>query len=221
MNVPTRFPLVFAMLGMTALVSCTQNDGKLNEDTVPAACTGPVANAGPDQSVAHSTLVTLDGSGSALCDETAPGYVWTLESVPTDSTIDAGDVSLTDPAPPTFTPDAVGAFVFSLVVTDAGLLAIGIEPLAMKAGVASRGGVKAQPEVKHPTLRTGTKQALLIAMLQRPDGATIAEIIAATGWQAHSARGAMSGALGKKLGLAVVSAKEDARGRVYRIGQPA
>jgi hypothetical protein len=109
----------------------------------------------------------------------------------------------------------------SLVVTDAGLLAIGIEPLAMKVGVASRGGVKAQPEVKHPLLRTETKQALLIAMLQRPDGATMAEIIAATGWQAHSARGAMSGALGKKLGLAVVSAKEDARGRVYRIGQPA
>ena len=109
----------------------------------------------------------------------------------------------------------------SLVVTDAGLLAIGIEPLAMKVGVASRGGVTAQPEVKHPLLRTGTKQALLIAMLQRPDGAKMAEIIAATGWQAHSARGAMSGALGKKLGLAVVSAKEDARGRVYRIGQPA
>jgi len=49
----------------------------------------------------------------------------------------------------------------------------------------------------------------------------MAEIVAATGWQAHSARGAMSGALGKKLGLVVVSAKDDARGRVYRIGQPA
>jgi hypothetical protein len=42
-------------------------------------------------------------------------------------------------------------------------------------------------------------------------------IVAATGWQAHSARGAMSGALGKKLGLVVTSAKEDGRGRVYRI----
>jgi len=109
----------------------------------------------------------------------------------------------------------------TLVVTDAGLLAIGIEPVVVKTSAVSRGGAKAQPEVKHPTLRTGTKQALLIAILQRPDGATMAEIIAATGWQAHSARGAMSGALGKKLGLEVVSAKEDARGRVYRIGQPA
>jgi hypothetical protein len=109
----------------------------------------------------------------------------------------------------------------TLVVTDAGLLAIGIEPILVKTRVASRGGAKAQSEVKNPTLRTGTKQALLIAMLQRPTGATIAEIVAATGWQAHSARGAMSGALGKKLGLVVVSARDDARGRVYRIGQPA
>ena len=43
------------------------------------------------------------------------------------------------------------------------------------------------------------------------------EIVAATGWLAHTARGAMSGALGKKLGLVVTSAKEGARGRVYRI----
>lgn len=109
----------------------------------------------------------------------------------------------------------------TLVVTDAGLLAIGIEPVVVKTSVASLGSASAQSDVKHPTLRTGTKQALLIAMLQRTDGATMAEIIAATGWQAHSARGAMSGALGKKLGLEVVSAKEDARGRVYRIVQPA
>ncbi len=109
----------------------------------------------------------------------------------------------------------------TLVVTDAGLLAIGIEPMVLKTRVASCRVANAEPEVKHPTLRTGTKQALLIAMLQRTDGATMAEIIAATGWQAHSARGAMSGALGKKLGLEVVSARDDARGRVYRIALPA
>ncbi len=50
-----------------------------------------------------------------------------------------------------------------------------------------------------------------------PQGVSMQEIVAATGWQAHSARGAMSGALGKKLGLVVTSAKEDGRGRVYRI----
>jgi hypothetical protein len=58
---------------------------------------------------------------------------------------------------------------------------------------------------------------MLIALLQAPDGATMDEIVAATGWLAHTARGAMSGALGKKLGLVVTSAKEEGRGRVYRI----
>ena len=109
----------------------------------------------------------------------------------------------------------------TLVVTDAGLLAIRIEAVLVKTNVASHGGANAEPEVKHPTLRTGTKQALLITMLRRAEGATMPEIIAATGWQAHSARGAMSGALGRKLGLAVVSEKDDARGRVYRIALPA
>ena len=109
----------------------------------------------------------------------------------------------------------------TLVVTYAGLLAIGIQPVVVKTRVASRGGANAPHGVKHPTMRTGTKQALLISMLRRPEGVTMPEIVAVTGWQAHSARGALSGALGKKLGLVVVSTKEDARGRVYRIGQPA
>ena len=108
----------------------------------------------------------------------------------------------------------------TLVVTDAGLLAIGIEPVVVKTVVAIHERAKAEPVGHPPTPRTGTKQAQLIALLQKPEGATMQEIIAATGWQAHSARGAMSGALGKKLGLVVVSAKEDARGRVYRISQP-
>lgn len=107
----------------------------------------------------------------------------------------------------------------TLVVTDAGLLAIGIEPVVVKTRVAKFCVANAEPEVKHPTLRTGTKQALLISMLQRPQGVSMQEIVAATGWQAHSARGAMSGALGKKLGLVLVSAKDDDRGRLYRIGQ--
>lgn len=100
----------------------------------------------------------------------------------------------------------------TLLVTDAGLLAIGIEP-----GVAIRKHAAETPKTKQPTPRAVTKQAMLIEMLQRAEGATIASIVAATGWQAHTARGAMSGALGKKLGLVVTSAKEDSRGRVYRI----
>ena len=70
---------------------------------------------------------------------------------------------------------------------------------------------------KPPSPRAGTKQAALIAMLQASRVATMEEIIAATQWLPHTARGAMSGALGKKLGQVVTSAKEDGRGRVYRI----
>jgi len=66
------------------------------------------------------------------------------------------------------------------------------------------------------TVAAGSKQAQVIAMLRRADGATIDEIAAATGWQRHSVRGMLSGALKKKLGLDIVPTKED-RGRVYRI----
>lgn len=61
-----------------------------------------------------------------------------------------------------------------------------------------------------------TKQAQMITLLRRPKGATIEELTAATGWQQHSVRGALSGALKKRLGLMIESSEED-RGRVYRI----
>jgi hypothetical protein len=54
-----------------------------------------------------------------------------------------------------------------------------------------------------PTPRAGTKQALMIDLLKRPEGATVEQIAAATGWQHHTIRGAISGALKKKLGLTV------------------
>lgn len=65
--------------------------------------------------------------------------------------------------------------------------------------------------------RSGTKQEALIAMLRAEGGATIEEIVAATGWQAHTVRGAMSGALKKKLGLTITSEKVEGRGRVYSL----
>ena len=106
----------------------------------------------------------------------------------------------------------------TLVVTDEGLLAIGIEPVVVKTVVAIGHHATKAPEAQGPTPRSGTKQAQVIAMLQRPEGATIAEIVAATAWQAHSARGLISGVLKKKLGLVVGLIKEDGRGAVYRIG---
>ena len=63
-----------------------------------------------------------------------------------------------------------------------------------------------------------SKQAEVIALLRRAEGATVDEVRAITGWQPHTVRGMFSGALKKKLGLAVVPTKEE-RGRVYRIAE--
>lgn len=102
----------------------------------------------------------------------------------------------------------------SLGVTDAGLRAIGIKPVVVMTVVTILERAEAESVGQPPTSRTGTKQSPPIAMLQRSAGATMQEIIAATGRQAHSARGAMSGGMGRKLGQVPVSSKEDARGRV-------
>ena len=73
---------------------------------------------------------------------------------------------------------------------------------------------RASVPVQH---RNGTKQAKLIEMLRAEGGATIEDIMVATGWQSHTVRGAMSGALKKKLGYKVISEKVEDRGRVYAI----
>jgi len=114
----------------------------------------------------------------------------------------------------------------TLAITEQGLTAIGIEPDETETIPAST--TEATPEDRAPdgdagaahstrTPRAGTKQAALIALLRAPDGATIEEITTATGWQSHTVRGAIAGALKKKLGLAVTSEKGEGRGRVYRI----
>lgn len=72
-----------------------------------------------------------------------------------------------------------------------------------------------------PAVRQGTKQALLIDLLKRKKGATIDDAVKATGWQPHSVRGAISGTLKKKLGLAIASETIGNRGRVYRIVEQA
>jgi hypothetical protein len=66
-------------------------------------------------------------------------------------------------------------------------------------------------------VRVGTKLEALIAMLKRPEGASIAEMMAATGWLAHSVRGFISSSLKKKLRQDVASEKIEGRGRVYKL----
>ena len=75
---------------------------------------------------------------------------------------------------------------------------------------------KAKKE-KPASTRADSKQSKLIAMLKAPKGASIDEIVKAFGWQPHTVRGAIAGALKKKLGLDVTSEKIEGRGRVYRI----
>jgi len=115
-----------------------------------------------------------------------------------------------------------------LQITDAGLAAIGVEPegadsaptgaTEAPAGDAATDAASAtEPAPNVRTPREGTKQALLIEMLRAEGGATIAEIVEATGWQPHTVRGAIAGALKKKLGLDVTSEKVEGRGRVYKL----
>ena len=105
----------------------------------------------------------------------------------------------------------------TLVVTDAGLLAIGIEPVVVKTVVAIREHAAKAAAPKLPIQRAGTKQAQIIAMMQRPRGATVAEMVEATGWLAHTVRASISGALKKKLGLPITAEKVEGRGTVYRL----
>ena len=83
--------------------------------------------------------------------------------------------------------------------------------------VAAKIETRARKTDQAPRTRGDSKQAKLFEMLKRPEGASIEEIVAAFDWQAHTVRGAIAGALKKKLGLDVTSEKIEGRGRVYRI----
>jgi len=121
----------------------------------------------------------------------------------------------------------------TLVATKAGLAALGIDPrdeaedAEADAANPAAAKVDAKPdtrpkapkskEPKEPRAREGSKQTQLISMLRRAKGATIDEVVEALEWQPHTVRGAIAGALKKKLGLDVTSEKDVKRGRVYRI----
>ncbi len=74
------------------------------------------------------------------------------------------------------------------------------------------------PNRPKPLLREGSKTAQVVAMLQRKDGATLAEIMEKVGWQKHTVRGLMDGAM-KKAGHAVESFKPENGERTYRINK--
>jgi hypothetical protein len=86
-----------------------------------------------------------------------------------------------------------------------------------KAKTAKAKGKRAKGGDKLAVARDGSKKAEVLGLLQRKGGATLAQIMKATGWQAHSVRGFISGALGKKMGLTVNSARREDGERVYSI----
>jgi Protein of unknown function (DUF3489) len=87
-------------------------------------------------------------------------------------------------------------------------------PTAEKASRA-RGRTRTAPPVP-PSAGSPTKLETILALVSRPDGASLAELVAATGWQAHSVRGALAGSL-KRKGHAIVSEKVEGERR-YRFG---
>jgi uncharacterized protein DUF3489 len=98
---------------------------------------------------------------------------------------------------------------------------------ARRAHVApkkSKAGKMATPPKKAPkggkkagAARDGSKAATILDLLKRTNGATLKDLMKATGWQFHSVRGFLSGTVGKKLGLKVTSTKGEGGERTYSI----
>ena len=118
---------------------------------------------------------------------------------------------------------------YGLRITSAGLVAIGIEPEV--EGTSQGLSESDQPAPEHKARkgragdrhrsaapRSGSKQALILGLLSREEGATLADLAAATGWLPHTARAALTGLRHK--GYALASSKEPGGARTYCITTP-
>ena len=88
---------------------------------------------------------------------------------------------------------------------------------ASPAKKATKGRKSAMSPKKATGSRQGSKTAKVLDLVKRSGGATLKELTKATGWQAHSVRGFLSGALGKKMGLTVKSTKAEGGERRYSV----
>ncbi len=84
-------------------------------------------------------------------------------------------------------------------------------PKAKAAKKAPKGSRKAAGA------RDGSKTAKVLGLLKRPNGVTLKELMKATGWQPHSVRGFLSGAIRKKMGITVASTKAEDGERIYQV----
>lgn len=112
-------------------------------------------------------------------------------------------------------------------ITDAGYAAVGkrrsvpkgVQKMDAIDGVARRDTTHGPQklEATSRSIRPGTKLVAIIEAMRHPGGATIAQMMAGTGWQAHTVRGAISGMVRKRLGLNVTLEPNDSGERVYRV----
>lgn len=106
----------------------------------------------------------------------------------------------------------------SHLLTDAGYVAIGKRrPVPKGVQKIDAPDALQKLEATSRAIRPGTKLAAIIDAMRNPDGATIAQMMAGTGWQAHTVRGAISGMVRKRLGYEVVTEKGADGQRAYRI----
>ena len=113
------------------------------------------------------------------------------------------------------------------LLTDAGYAAVGkrrpvskgVQKMDAPDAVAKHDPIDAlqKLEATSRTIRPGTKLAAIIDAMRHPGGATIVQMMAGTGWQAHTVRGAISGMIRKRLGLSVTLVRNDSGERVYRV----
>jgi hypothetical protein len=184
-----------ARIGLTAEDVLAAAPGLLDERLTPAEFRAELQNlpagsdsapeAEPDAPQADETATAPHDGQEGLppaqapeAAEPAPTAAETAEPKP--AIAEAGDAAVETPAPLT-EPDSAAT--------------------PADSGPAAK--AEAEEPTRKPTPRAGTKQAQMIAMLKRPEGATVEQIAEATGWQHHTIRGAISGALKKKLGLTI------------------
>ena len=93
-----------------------------------------------------------------------------------------------------------------------------VAPAKAKSAKKATAAKKAPKRAKKASgARDGSKAAKILELLKRSGGATSKELMKATGWQSHSVRGFLSGAVGKKMGLTVTSTKSEDGERNYSI----
>ena len=132
-----------------------------------------------------------------------------MAAIGVETEVDEAPAGATKPDMAPASADSGGPAVDARAPTETDSVAAPAKRKASRKAKAKSAPAASEPEAapgqptSKPTPRAGTKQAKMIEMLKRPEGATIEQIAATTGWQHHTIRGAISGALKKKLGLRV------------------